>query len=201
MSPRGFTLIELLVSMAIFAVISALTLGGLNAVITQQQLASEDMEDLRRLQRTVRSLQTDLGQVYPRSVRDTLGQGAEAQLVTDGAGECVVRLTRAGWRNPALLPRGTLQRVQYRVDEDDQLVREYWLVLDHPLGTEPRSEVLIGGVEDFRIEYLDGEDSWSEGWPPLRRATDGASGGPRAARVTLELAGWGEIERLVEMMP
>ena len=201
MSPRGFTLIELLVSMAIFAVISALTLGGLNAVITQQQLASEHMEDLRRLQRTVRSLQTDLGQVYPRSVRDTLGQGAEAQLVTDGAGEFVVRLTRAGWRNPALLPRGTLQRVQYRVDEDDQLVREYWLVLDHPLGTEPRSEVLIGGVEDFRIEYLDGEDSWSEGWPPLRRATDGASGGPRAARVTLELAGWGEIERLVEMMP
>lgn len=201
MSARGFTLIELLVSMAIFAVISVLTLGGLNAVIKQQGLAREDMEDLRRLQRTMRAFQTDFGQVYPRSVRDSLGQGAEGQLVTDGAGEFTVRLTRAGWRNPALLPRGTLQRVQYRIDEDDQLVREYWVVLDSPLGMEPRSDVLIGGVEEFRIEYLDGEDSWSEDWPPLRRAGEATTNGPRAARITLELAGWGEIERLVEMMP
>ena len=201
MNARGFTLIELLVSMAIFAVVSALTLGGLNAVVTQQALAREDMEELNQLQRTMRVLYADFSQLNPRSVRDSLGQGAEAALVTDGAGEFEVRLTRAGWRNPALLPRGTLQRVQYRVDEENQLVREYWVVLDHPLGMEPRSEVLIGGVDDFLIEYLDGEDSWSQDWPPLRRAAEAPPGGPRAARITLELAGWGEIIRLVEMLP
>lgn len=201
MKVRGFTLIELLVSMAIFAVISALTLGGLNAVIRQQELAREDMEELARLQRAMRLLQTDFGQLYPRAVRDALGQGTEAPLVTDGRGEFEVRLTRAGWRNPALLPRGTLQRVQYRIDEDEQLLRESWVVLDHPLGMEPRSEVLLAGVEAFRVEYLDGEDSWSEDWPPLRRAGEQLSGSPRAARITLELEGWGEIRRLVEMLP
>lgn len=200
MIARGFTLIELLVSMAIFAVISALTLGGLNAVITQQELAREDMEDLVRLQRTVRALTGDLGQLYPRYVRDSLGQGTEAPLVTDGRGEFYVRLTRAGWRNPALLPRGTLQRVQYRV-EDEELIRESWVVLDSPLGMEPRSEVLMGGVEAFRIEYLDGTDDWSETWPPLRRVGEANVGGPRAARITLTLAGWGEIQRLVEILP
>ncbi len=200
MTARGFTLIELLVSMAIFAVISALALGGLNAVITQQQLAREDMEDLVRLQRTVRALMTDFGQLYPRYVRDSLGQGSEAPLVTDGRGEFFVRLTRAGWRNPAQLPRGTLQRVQYRV-EDEELIRESWVVLDSPLGAEPRSEVLIDGVEELRIEYLDGEDAWSESWPPLRRTSAAGAGGPRAARITLSLAGWGEIQRLVEMLP
>ncbi len=200
MIARGFTLIELLVSMAIFAVISAMALGGLNAVITQQELAREDMEELERLQRTVRSLMNDFGQLYPRYVRDSLGQGTETPLVTDGRGEFYVRLTRGGWRNPAQLPRGTLQRVQYRV-EDGELIRESWLVLDSPLGAEPRSEVLIDGVEEFRIEYLDGTDDWSESWPPLRRTDAGATGGPRAARITLSLAGWGEIERLVEMLP
>lgn len=201
MNTRGFTLIELLVSMAIFAVISALTLGGLNAVITQQELAREDMEDLVTLQRAVRTLTNDLGQLNPRFVRDSLGQGTEPPLVTDGAGEFTVRLTRAGWRNPALLPRGTLQRVQYRIDDEDRLVRESWFALDSPLGTEPRAEILIEGVEEFRIEYLDGEDAWSEEWPPLRRLGDASLGNPRAARITLELVGWGEIQRLVEILP
>ena len=59
MSARGFTLIELLVSMAIFAVISALTLGGLNAVLKQQAIANDSMEELVRLQRTIRWLETD----------------------------------------------------------------------------------------------------------------------------------------------
>ncbi len=37
LAPRqsGFTLVELLVAMAIFAIISVLALGGLNAVATQ----------------------------------------------------------------------------------------------------------------------------------------------------------------------
>ena len=117
-------------------------------------------------------------------MRDSLGQGTEAPLVTDGRGEFFVRLTRAGWRNPAQLPRGTLQRVQYRL-EDEELIRESWVVLDSPLGVEPRSEVLIDGVEELRIEYLDGEDDWSESWPPLRRTSGAGAGGPRAARITL----------------
>ena len=118
----------------------------------------------------------------------------------DGRGEFLVRLTRGGWRNPALLPRGTLQRLQYRL-EDGELLRDRWLVLDAPLGTEPRTEVLLEGVDEVRIEYLDDEDAWSESWPPLRRIGDRSLGGPRAARITLELADWGEIQRLVEMVP
>jgi general secretion pathway protein J len=197
---RGFTLLELLVSMAIFAIISVLALGGLNTVVTQQQLARERMAEVVDLQRTMRFLTTDLAQLYPRYVRDELGQGSEAPLVADGLGEFIVRLSRGGWRNPARLPRGTLQRVQYRLD-DDELLREYWPVVDVPLGMEPRTEVLIGGVDELLIEYLGTEDEWSETWPPLRQLGAGAPGRPRAARITLTVVGWGEIQRLVEMVP
>ncbi|RMF99253.1 MAG: type II secretion system protein GspJ [Gammaproteobacteria bacterium] len=197
---RGFTLLELLVAMAIFAIISVLALGGLNAVATQQSLTRSNLDDLARLQRAFDSLERDLGQLYPRPVRDELGQDREAALLADGRDDYLLRLTRGGWRNPAQLPRGSLQRVQYRLAER-QLIREYWPVLDHPLGMEPISQVLLDGVDAVQVEFLDADGQWREQWPPLSALNDPAIPRPRAARLTLELDGWGEIQRLVEMLP
>ena len=151
---RGFTLLELLVAMAIFAVISALALGGLNAVVTQQTIAKAQMQRLAELQRALRYLTDDFAQLNPRFVRQVLGDSMDPPLVTDQLGENVVRLSRSGWRNPVPVARGTLQRVQYRIEEED-LIREYWLVMDYPLGVEPRSEVVLEDVTEIEIEYLD----------------------------------------------
>lgn len=200
MNARGFTLLELLVAMAIFAVVSALALGGLNAVARQQELARADLAELAKLQRAVRDLVTDFSQLQPRYVRDELGQGGEAPLLADGQIDYLVRLTRGGWRNPAGFPRGTLQRVQYRLDER-RLIREYWPVLDHPLGMAPRSQVLLEDVDELQIEYLDDGGEWQPRWPPLQALNAGVAPRPRAVRFALELPGWGRIERLVELSP
>ena len=173
--------------MAIFAIISALALGGLNTVLTQQVLAREDMARLADLQRTVQLLTGDFSQLHPRVVRDTLGRSTEPYLATDGAGEFTVRLTRGGWRNPAYLPRGTLQRVQYRV-EDNELIREYWPVMDAPLGMEPRTTEPAGGRRGVR-------DRVSRRRSQLARAMAAAGRSratrrrvrPRAIRLRLEL--------------
>jgi len=197
--PRGFTLIELLVAMAIFGVISALALGGLNTVITQQTLAKAELVRLGKLQRAMRYLTSDFSQLSPRNVRDELGRGSLAPLLTDPSGEVLVQLSRGGWRNPAMTPRGTLQRVQYRV-EDETLVREYWPVMDHPLGMEPRSEVLLEEVNAVEVEYLDNENEWRAQWPPLNQLGSAALGFPKAVRINVELAGLGEIERVIEVV-
>lgn len=196
---KGFTLIELLVAMTIFAVISALAFGGLNAVATQQAIAKEAILGMAKLQKAVGLFTEDFRQLNPRYVRDVLGQASEPPLVTDSLSENIVRLSRGGWRNPVPVPRGTLQRVQYRL-EDGNLIREYWPVMDHPLGMEPESVVLLEDVDAVEIEFLDAESEWHDQWPPLRQAIDGGFIYPRAVRITLETAGWGEIVRVVDLL-
>ena len=196
---RGFTLLELLVAMAIFAIISALALGGLNAVVTQQTIAKDQLQRLAGLQRALRMMTDDFVQLNPRFVRQVLGEATDPPLVTDQLGENIVRLSRSGWRNPVPVARGTLQRVQYRI-EDEELIRDHWLVMDYPLGIEPRSEVLLENVTDIEIEYLDATDQWSTQWPPLRQGLVTGFIYPRAVRINLDLADWGEIVRIVDLL-
>lgn len=197
----GFTLLELLVAMAIFAVLGTMAVGGLNAVMSQQALAREDMEFLQDLQRTVRILADDLYQLHPREVRDILGQEREAPLLADGTGDYVIRLSRDGWRNPiGTVPRSTIQRVQYRL-EDDALIREHWPVLDPVLGTEIVENTLLENVDAINIEYLDDQLEWRSEWPPLQSASGPPTGflSPRAIRFRIEIRGFGLIERLIEL--
>lgn len=197
----GFTLLELLVAMAIFAIVGALALGGLNSVLTQREIAARQLERLHEVQRAVRILGNDFSQVAPRFVRDPLGS-SEAPVLAPCGVEYVVCFSRDGWRNPfGQFARGTLQRAQYRL-ENRQLIREYWPVVDRTLTSEPRSEVLVDRVEAFEITYLDrtGDGEWQQQWPPLQRQDPTAAGLPLAVRITLVLEDWGEIVRLVELV-
>jgi general secretion pathway protein J len=199
----GFTLLELLVAMGIFAIIGAMALGGLNAIVGQETQARTGGDKLATLQRALRLMATDFGSADPRYVRDVLGTTHELPLLAEGRGDYLIRLTRGGWPNPAMLPhRGTLQRVQYRLD-DGKLLREYWPVLDlGALGQPARTEELLTGVNDVKLLFYDPTQAaggeWQKEWPPLRNG-EAAAGRPRAVRVTLELEDWGVIERLIEV--
>lgn len=196
----GFTLLELLVAMAVFAVIGAMALGGLNAVVDQGEIAGGQMARLAELQRAMRVLTADLAGIQPRFVRDELGTAGELPLVTDGRGEFLLRLTRGGWSNPSRAPyRGTLQRLQYRL-RDDVLIREYWAVTDRVLGERPRQEELLTGVERLEFSYLDQGREWVTQWPPPSRSAPGNGERPRAIRVKLTLEDFGVIERTVEVV-
>lgn len=199
---RGFTLLELLVAMAIFAVIGALAMGGLNTVLGQQEVARRQLDRLHDVQRTVRLLTSDFSQLAPRWVRDALGT-PELPLVAPCSVEYVVCFTHDGWRNPfAQFPRGTLQRTQYAI-EDGKLVRSYWPVVDRTLMNEPREEVLLDDVEEFQVAYLDRASTgdWQTQWPPLT-AQGGPSSGAvlEAVRISLKLRDLGEIVRIVEVI-
>lgn len=185
-------------AMVVFALVGALGFGGLNAVITQQQIATQRIEELSQLQRGIRILTNDLSQPHPRWVREVLGQSFEGPLVADGLHPYELAITRAGWRNPAGMPRGELQRVEYRLEEGE-LIREYWAVLDRVLGTEPRSEVLLEGVLELEFEFLDHGGEWQQRWPASNQTGSIPVSLPRAIRIRLELESWGEIQRVIEI--
>jgi len=198
---RAFTLIEVLVAMAIFAVLAAFAYGTLSQTLLSAEILNDRMDRLQALQRTVRMLTDDLQQLAPRPVRDVLGDNLRPALDTGFQTGYAVELTRNGWSNPAVMPRSTLQRAAYRL-EDDELVRYHWYALDRTLSNEPVGVTLLDGVESIQFRFITANGDSSEQWPPLNRAGPlGVRQRPRAVEIILQLTEEGEINRLIEVAP
>lgn len=198
---RAFTLIEVLVALAIFAILSALAYGTLNQTLTSADILGDRMNRLQAIQRTVQQLDQDFMQLTPRPVRQELGDTFKPALNTDYLTGFALELTRAGWNNPVAVPRGTLQRVAYRLEEDE-LIRYYWTVLDRTLSNEPIAVTLLDDVEGIEFRFMQDNGEFAAQWPPENRP--GALGlrqRPRAVEMILMLVDQGEIRRLVEIVP
>ena len=198
----GFTLIEVLVSLAIFAVLAALAYGTLNQSLLSAEILNDRMDRLQSIQRTVRMLADDLQQLAPRPVRDELGDNFRPALDTGFQSGFAIELTRGGWSNPVVLPRSTLQRVGYRIEERE-LVRYQWFALDRTLSNEPTGVTLLDGVESLQFRFFDASGEFTDQWPPVsgQGGSTGARTRPRAVEFILRLEGEGELTRLVEVAP
>jgi len=195
---RGFTLLEMLVAIAIFAVVSTLALTGYTQLQQQSEYLEQRLSRLREVQRAVQTLCQDLEQLEPRPVREPLGDGYLPALQVTDTLEYRLQLTRAGWSNTGGLPRPTLQRVGYRV-EDEQLWRDHWPTLDRTLVVEPVKVHMLDGVRDLRFRFLTSNRQWVDRWPAQQVGTRNERSRPAAIEVVIELEDWGEIRRLVEI--
>jgi general secretion pathway protein J len=195
----GFTLMELLVAVAIFAVVGALAMTGFTQLQRQSEYAARRLDRTREVQRAMQMLALDLEQVEPRPIREPLGETRLPALSVAVAAQYVLQLTRAGWSNTAGLQRPTLQRVGYRLDNQD-LWRDHWPTLDRTMSVEPVKEKLLTGVRSVTFRVMDGSRNWLDHWPETQ-AVDQASVRlrPAAVEVTIELEDWGTIRRLIEV--
>jgi general secretion pathway protein J len=197
----GFTLIEVLVAVAIFAILAAFAYGTLGRTLASAEFLNQRTDRLEAVQRTMRFLTHDFQQLAPRPVREQLGDIVSPALVTDVTSEFAVQLTHGGWNNPAGLPRGTLQRVAWRLQEGE-LIRFHWMVLDRTLDNEPSARVLLDGVESIAFRYLEDNGEWTDQWPPASRAGPlGLHLRPRAVEIVLTTEQEGVITRLLEVAP
>lgn len=197
----AFTLIEVLVAVAIFGILAALAYGTLGQTLTSADVLTARMERLASIQRTVRYLVDDFMQLAPRPVRDELGDNLVPTLRTDVQSNYALELTRGGWSNPAGLPRGTLQRVAYRL-EDGELIRYYWPVLDRTLSNEPVVHALLDGVDNVEFRFMQENGEWADEWPPADRVGPlGLRLRPRAVEIVVSLDDQGIISRLIEVAP
>jgi general secretion pathway protein J len=193
-SQKGFTLLEVLVSIAIFAVIGLGANQMLRTMIDTHDRTKLKIETMNEMTRVFAALERDFGQAVPRYIRDEFGDPIPSLLVAQGA--YAVELTRTGWSNPINLPRSNLQRVAYGVNQDEQLVRSFWLVLDRAEESEPVEQILLPGVQDFRISLLTQDGQTTNVWP------DGnfEEAFPSTVEIFLETEALGELRKVYNLV-
>lgn len=201
MVSRGFTLIEVLIALTIFGIMSAIAYTTLGLTLSNAEMLGDRMDRLQAIQRTMRYVSHDLTMATPRPIRDELGQGYLPAVAVNPANEFVLAVTHGGWANPAGLPRSTLQRSIYVLDED-RLLRTYFTVLDATYSNNPVTTEILDGVIALEFELLADNGETTNQWPPQGMAGPiGESTRPRAVEVILTLEDEGEIRRIVEVAP
>ncbi|MDM3869758.1 type II secretion system minor pseudopilin GspJ [Porticoccus sp. W117] len=207
---RGFTLVEVLVAMAITAFIGTVAYVSFDTAMEGGEQNQQKLRQLNTLDRAMNLLERDLQQAIRRSVVVNLGEQQSAfegipQADLSGFDVYLMRFSRAGWHNPQQQLRSELQRVGYRL-ADEQLWRDHWPHLDMTDEVPPVQLPLLQGVKQIRLRYLRPQAplSWVQEWPVGLASGNSANGAsealPLAVEITLELEEWGEITRLF-MLP
>ena len=197
----GFTLIEVLVALAVFGVLSLLAYMSLGQTLNNADMLTERMDRLQSIQRTMSYLGTDLLQTVPRPVRGELGDTPLPALQSSFGSDFSLQLTHGGWPNPAGVPRSTLQRAAYRL-EDGELLRYHWNVLDRTVNNVPVATVMLEDVDSLTFRFMEANGEWSDQWPPLSAQLSAPNANrPRAVQIILELPDEGEITRIIEVAP
>jgi len=208
MRTRGFTLIEVVIAMFIAAIMFAMGYSAINQALRDRESLTVSQARVTEIQRGMRVVAQDFGQINDRPARDTSGTGQLMPAVnaTQANNDILVTFSRNGWSNPAGIQRPAEQRVRYRLI-DGSLVREHWLSLDPALNVEPRQRVLWTRVKEIEIRYLDPlSRQWSLQWPvaaPAGAVTPAnvkvLMARPLAIEFTVEFEDWGRIQRLFEV--
>lgn len=198
MKQRGFTLLELLLALVIFALMSAMAYSGLAAVLRARESVNVALDRSQALQSAIFRIQADLEQTVPRGIRDQFGDTQPPLL---GSADNGISFTHNGWRNPLQEKRSHLQRVAYRLDDKDHLMRLHWRVLDRAQDSAPVETELLGDVKTVEWRYLNDDDKWIDRWPPASLSPTGPQTAkstrlPRAVELRMETKHLGETRHL-----
>lgn len=213
MSNSGFTLVEVLIALAITAFVAAISYTGLSTVISGVESTRAVAERTWEVNRALMIVSRDLRHFVERPVRDEFGE-EEPALIGGRAARFTLSFTRSGWHNSAGQPRSNLQRVNYLWLEDS-LWRESYPVLDRASVTEPQRVLLLEGVTDLRLSFLDAPGSmrpgargtvvdtrnWPESWIADTSQPGLALPPPAALELVLELEDLGELRSLHALPP
>ena len=224
-SQRGFTLIEMIVAVTVLVTMSALAAATITAAMRSDEVAQDNQEEMRRLDRTWLTLENDLRHAlgYELSSYD---QTRLPAMLADDSEDYQLTFLRGGNSNRLYAYRSELMRVAYKFDEQE-LIRFSWADPANPEEDLAQQRLLLRDIEGIDFEFLPAsatstEDSaWVDAWPNGRQSNSGptvvntsgqnttaaapkapqAGALPLAVKVRLRLTEEYEIERLFVLAP
>jgi general secretion pathway protein J len=187
---QGFTLLEIIIAMAIFSMISLASFSIFDTVIKSDETSKAHADRLYKLQRSFMIIERDVIQIAKRTVRIEGEAPLSGYLHTDQSALSsdteIVGFVRSGWRNPGLLlPRGDMQSVAYRL-QDNNLERLHYNFVDAVVGQKPIVRKLIDHVNELKFEFYY-SDKWQEEAP--KNAL------PAAIAIELDVEDFGRVRR------
>lgn len=189
---RGFTLIETVVSLLLLAVISVLSYQAVEVVLGTNERSRGDLVEETELQRAWQIIGRDILHLRPRLYADGLGS-IESAYVTDKS-EFGVRFSRGGGPMIRSNPSG-VRRIDYRINEDQQLVRTSWAITESPRLSDGSAMILLSKVNTVVFEQLTDAFEYDRNWPPLNSRIS-VRALPKMVRITIELESGSETTRL-----
>ena len=188
---RGFTLIEAIVSVFLLAVLSLMSYQALDLIMGANERSRSDLADEARLQRAWQIINRDLMHLRDRRFNDGLGTTEEPYITNNS--EFGVRFSRGGGPMLRTNPSG-IRRIEYRLNDDQQLVRQSWGITESPRYSDGVLQVLVDNVIEVDFQHLDDTNNFVSAWPPI---SGGASKNlPKMIRVTIRLQDGTESTRL-----
>ena len=195
-SAAGFTLVELLVALAIFALLTAFSYRGLNAMLESREALQKESRKWRDVTLFVGRVERDLAAVLDRPARAATSGNPQApvtSVIEDGTARDGLGLTRSG----VVLQENALaapQRIAYRKVED-RVERLSWNSVDAAPRDEATAVPLIAGIAGLDFRFLTEGGEWRTTWAP-----PGADPRlPAAVEMTLRLASGETIVRLFDL--
>jgi general secretion pathway protein J len=149
----------MMIALLIFALLAAAGVSLLSFGVRAQAVAGKKLDDVGALYRLDGVLEADLAQASPRSTRDE--GGARRPAFESGGGGRLLRLVRGGWDNVDGAPRASLQKVEYRLNDEGAIERIAYPMLD---GAAPLPAArMLTNVAGVTLRYrLAG--AWSDSW-------------------------------------
>jgi general secretion pathway protein J len=191
---RGFTLIELLIAVTVLAIMSTLAYQGLNTLLRNHGILTQQAQVLTDMSQAVIQLQNDLRHIVPRPIHDKYNLLPALRL--DPMNPIRLSITRSGIPNPTGIKRSSLQRIDY-VFMGNKLTKRNWIVLDNNNEMDYSEQLILSDLSEIKFQVLGLDGIWYSQWPGDRNLPMDLM--PKAIKFTFNINPFGEISRIIQL--
>ena len=159
---RGFTLIELMCALVVLSLLGLMSYRGLGAVMDAREHVKAETEKWRRMESFFARFERDVRLSAPRPVRSAAATAPAWLGRPASSAQPLLEFSRFASAEGL----DSARRLGYRLNDRQEVELWLWSGLDAAPGASPARYPVLGGVQEFELQYLGSKLAWESTWPP-----------------------------------